>query len=406
MRTNRVWQQSGASKNSVRDRFKISEFTNPRTASKSWRVAGIKRDGGRVRENFFDVTAARCRQVELQMEWLARQTDTSVRATKLTETQLRLAEVAFNKLDADDDLLSAVDYWRKHGKKHSVAESPRLDDALKEFCGWLDGTQSLRDRTKSNLRTRVNVFVNLLGNHRISDVTPEIVESFLDKRFISPASKDNDKRAISRFFSWCIERPRRWAASNPCRDVHVERGEKPPPSVLDVETCRRLLGEAQRYKDGRLAPYVAVCLFGGLRPFETSRLTWGAVNITDNEIRLEASQTKTGRPRVVSICPTLRAWLAAYSGQEFYPSNWRKDFDAIKTAVGYGTPAEENPDLKPWPEDVLRHTAISHFFRLTGSYGQAAEQFGNSEAIIKTHYQGRVNSEDTKRFYAILPNKR
>jgi hypothetical protein len=56
-----------------------------------------------------------------------------------------------------------------------------------------------------------------------------------------------------------------------------------------------------------------------------------------------------------------------------------------------------------WVPDIFRHTAISHYFRKTGSYGQTAEQFGNSEAIIKRHYQGRVSSEDTKIFYAIAP---
>jgi hypothetical protein len=53
--------------------------------------------------------------------------------------------------------------------------------------------------------------------------------------------------------------------------------------------------------------------------------------------------------------------------------------------------------------DVLRHTAISHYFRATGSYGRTAEQFGNSESIIKKHYQSRVSSKDTKRFYALRP---
>jgi hypothetical protein len=53
----------------------------------------------------------------------------------------------------------------------------------------------------------------------------------------------------------------------------------------------------------------------------------------------------------------------------------------------------------------MRHTAISHYFRKTGSYGLTAEQFGNSEAIIKRHYQGRVSSEDTRKFYALLPKK-
>ena len=60
---------------------------------------------------------------------------------------------------------------------------------------------------------------------------------------------------------------------------------------------------------GRPVLYLAVCLFGGLRPFgEAPRLTWSQVNLADNEIRLEGQQTKTGRPRVV-MGRTLRAWF-------------------------------------------------------------------------------------------------
>ena len=151
---------------------------------------------------------------------------------------------------------------------------------------------------------------------------------------------------------------------------------------------------------------MAVSLFGGLRPFEVSRLTWQAVNLADKEIRLEGNQTKTGKPRVVTICDTLAAWLTAHKDKPFYPSNWRRDFNAVKESISFGTKTDEKLDLKPWIDDIMRHTAISHYFRKTGSYGQTAEQFGNSEAIIKAHYQGRVNSEDTAKFYAIKPAKK
>ena len=53
----------------------------------------------------------------------------------------------------------------------------------------------------------------------------------------------------------------------------------------------------------------------------------------------------------------------------------------------------------------MRHTAISFYFRNCGSYGQTAEQFGNSEAIIKAHYQGRVSTADAKKFFALKPSK-
>ena len=61
--------------------------------------------------------------------------------------------------------------------------------------------------------------------------------------------------------------------------------------------------------------------------------------------------------------------------------------------------------LEKWTPDIMRHTAISHYFRRTGSYGFAAEQFDNSEAIIKSHYQGRVSSAETKGFYRLFPGK-
>ena len=397
---------------SYREPFKLQTFTN-RGGSESWRVTGMKRDGTRVRENYQDLKFAECRKVELTTEWLARHTDTAIRATKLTDTQLRVAEAAYLRLDADHELMLAVEHWLKHGRQNAVADSPRLDEAVESFKQWLDATPTLRERTKSNLRLRVNVFANSIGNLRVADITPDTIEDFLEKRSVSPASRDNDRRAVSRFFRWAIERPRRWTTTNPCRDVRVEKsGDSIAPAVLSVAECEKLLRAAESHRQGRLAPYVALCLFGGLRPFEAARLTWEQVNLKDREIRLESSQTKTKRARVIAIDDTLTKWLEAYQGTPLYPSNWRRDFDAIKAAAGFGNlerlsdkQQEKAKALKPWPDDVLRHSAISHYFRYTGSYGRTAEQFGNSEAIIKRHYQGRVTSEDTKNFYALLPQK-
>lgn len=387
-------------------RFKIQPFTNPRTGTASWRVTGSKRDGARVRENFAEQVSAQCRQVELETEWLARQTDTSVRATKLTDTQLKLAEVAFIRLDADQDLMLAVDHWLKHGKQHAVAESPRLDDAVTKWLLWLEQESKLRKLSKANLRRRVNVFTNSVPNMRVADITPETIEGFLSKRDVSPASKDNDRRAVSVFISWCMERKRRWIAVNPCSAVRVEMAEKAPPAILTLDQCETLLKRAAGFKEGRLAPFVAVCLFGGLRPFEAQRLTWQAVNLADREIRLDGNQTKTGTPRGIAICDTLHAWLTAHKDKLFFPSNWRRDMAVLKESIGYGRATEEKKALVPWIDDILRHTAISHYFRKTGSYGETAEQFGNSEAIIKKHYQGRVSSEETRKFYALRPGKK
>jgi integrase len=92
---------------------------------------------------------------------------------------------------------------------------------------------------------------------------------------------------------------------------------------------------------------LAVCLFAGLRPFEAARLDWEAANLKDREIRLEATQTKTGRARVVAVVDTLLAWLRAYKGKPFVPINRRRTFNAIKRLAGFGTPTRKHPDIKP-----------------------------------------------------------
>jgi integrase len=241
----------------------------------------------------------------------------------------------------------------------------------------------------------MNTFGNSVANVRLSEATTEFIERFLDGRKVRQSTKHNDKRALSRFFSWCIERPRRWITANPCREIRIQLGEQKPPAVLSLAECRSLLGAAEKHAGGVLAPYVAVCLFGGLRPTEAQRLNWTQVNLDDGEIRIDSTQSKTKRGRIVKICPTLRAWLKAYEGKPFNPPNRGVEFQGVKRSAGF----------KSWTPDVLRHTAISHYFRKSGSYGFTAEQFGNSEAIIKNHYQGRVSSEDTKAFYQITPGK-
>jgi integrase len=394
----------------TKQRFKILPYENPRTGTVSWRVTGTKRDGSRVRENFTREHDAKCKHVELEAEFLTRQTETNLRATSLTDVQIKLAELSFKRLADDADLPRAVDFWLKQGRRNSVAtESPRLDEAVKQFIAWLDGatdstgngTCTLRDFSRRGLRNRVSIFGNSISNLPVDGITPEIIEEFLGKLKVSLVTRDNYKRAVSRFFSWCIERPRRWTATNPCREIRIEKGEKQPPVILTLKQCEVLLRAAEAKG---IAPYVAVCLFGGLRPFEATRLTWQAVNLQDKEIRLEGNQTKTGRARVVAICPTLLAWLKAHKDTPFFPSNWRKTFDAVKNAAGFGTSTDEIKRT-PWTPDAMRHTAISYYFRNTGSYGQTAEQFGNSEAIIKAHYQGRVSTGDAKKFFALKPTK-
>ena len=389
-------------------RFKIIPFTNPRTNTPSWRVTGTRRNGKRIRENFARAEEAQFRCTELEGEFHAANGVAALRATRLTDEQVGIAEAAFKRLEQDGDLITAVDHWLRTGKPKSIKESPRLDEALKTYVDWLATTTDLRILTKYHLRNRATHFVNNVGNLRVTDVLPEHIEKYLAQQEVSANTKDGYCRAISSFFTWCMKGKRHWCVNNPCYAVEIDgltKDDDREPVVLPVSECEALLRAAENFETGHLVPYVALCLFGGLRPTEAARLTWDQVNLTDGEIRLKGTQTKTGKGRIVVICKTLKAWLTKYrKAGEIYRSPYEAELRQVRVSVGYGTKTEEQPHLRPWVSDVLRHTAISHYFRLTGSYGRTAEQFGNSEAIIKKHYQGRVTSAETKQFYALRPS--
>ena len=383
-----------------RQRFRVLDFENT-SGTRSYRVQGMTRAKVYVRENYANEREAQCRRTQLENEYLLGD-DAPLRQprmTMLTEDQLHLAEQIFRQMHkaeaADCDLSTAVSAWLKAGRQKDAGTAPRLDEALEQFEKWLTETPTLRPMTKLNYRDRSRRFVNSTENYRLDAVTPEMIETYLAGRQVSAMARAADHRVVSAFFRWAGARPRRWLTTNPAAAVVVELGTPPEPAILTVDQCESLLRAAEAHRGGRAVPLVAICLFAGLRPSEAQRLNWSKVNFTDREIRLSADDTKTGRSRVVPIEKTLAAWLRPHQGKPIFRPIYIEDLAAIRRASGITT----------WPLDVMRHTSISHYFRNSGSYGRTAEHHGNSESIIKKHYQARVSSAETKAFYALRPRK-
>ncbi|HNQ89554.1 MAG TPA: site-specific integrase [Verrucomicrobiota bacterium] len=396
----------------TRARFRILEFRNE-GGSISWRVQGQPRDGRYVRENYADRDRAEARRLELEQEFiLGHPPAETPRITSLSEIQLRLAESCFDMLRkaeaTDADMPAAIRQWLHTGRR-STTEAPRIDEAVEQFVAWLGSDACpLRLRTRGNLRVRARLFANSIGNVRVDAVTQETIAGYSETRKASLVSRDNDRRALSRFFTWCMDTPRRWIAVNPAR---VEGRQKrtadavAPPRVLSIDEAERLLRVAAKFRKGKLLPNTVATLILGLRPSEAARLTWDHINMQDGEIRLEGHMTKTGRSRVVEFndgpveqkpfnaCAA--AWLKACKGRPFTVGKLHKELREMRREAGF----------KQWHPDIARHTAVSCFVRLVGSYGATGMMFDNSEAVIKTHYQGRVSSEDARRFYSLRPTK-
>lgn len=384
----------------LKPRFKVTPFTNA-SGSRSFRVTGTRRNGERVRENYAAAADASARSAALNAEFFAGQSETMLRATRLSESQLGIAEKTFALVEDDRDVFKGVKYFLEHGKQADVAESPTADEAFDSFKDWLDGKADstgnnicqLRPVTRRGHRQRVENFVNGLGLVRLSDISAEDIDKHLGKLPGGAVNKDGVKRSISKFFSWCIARPRQWRKDNPAALVKIDLPERGEPEILNVSQCEKLL----RASENRgMAVYVAVSLFAGLRPWEVRRLTLNNINVEDNEIRVNGSTSKTGQSRIVPICPALAAWLKTYQGQPVFQSSFIVKVRAARAEAG----------IKKWPKDVMRHTAVSMACRQQKSFIDVANMFGNSEQIIRAHYQSRVSTADAEKFFSIMPTEK
>jgi integrase len=262
-----------------------------------------------VRRNFANRDEADQLCAELNAEYVSKTGTSDLRKTTLDPEQIKFCEAAMLKLEKSGDLLTAVDFWLRHGRPDSIKESPRVDDAFTAFKAWMEKTNSLRHQTKLTRSGELAHFVQFVGEVRVVDLTLDHVSRYLDGLDIKPDSRDAKRKIISSFFNWCMQPERRWCHQNPCLSLKIEgvskAGER-EPQVFSVEDCTKLLRSAETYRNGEMVPTIALCMFAGVRPAECARLDWEQVNFDDSELTITAKQSKTGRKRTIFLDEPLK----------------------------------------------------------------------------------------------------
>lgn len=378
--------------------FIVREFVNARTGSISFRVMGSQA-GRRVRENFPTKEGAEARRFELEGQRLGQATAYVPRGTTLTPEQLKVAEAIFGRGMGPEEVRQGMQWWEKSGKAaaeaRAAASTLTVESAATLFRSYVTDAIDLRPRTKQNLKSRIFRFSEDLGAMPLVDVTPETVEAWLAGRNVANASKVNDRLAVSRFFSWCKERPQRFVLTNPASEVRVQTEERGEPDIYTGWEVRRMLSAGRRFRGGRWLKFLVLQLFGGLRPTEAIRFEDS--QLVDGHIRVNGTKTKTGRGRVTEVSPVLAAWLKICpAGPVSDPQSSKLIWNEWKRAAG----------LRRWIPDGLRHTALSHYFRRTGSYGLTAEWAGNSEAVIREHYAARTTAAESEAYWTLFPDRK
>lgn len=385
-------------------RFIVRTLTR-KSGGTTYLVTGFKRTGERVREQMQSLERARARCNELESQWIGRDVGAALRLTRLSPRELLLAEGAFLRLSDPEEMKKAIDFYLRFGTGHQGAgQLPALSEAIKSFVAWMDTPEcDLREATRTGYRNSLARFAAATGDISLAEFTPDLIDATLTKKWPNaPTSRHGTRIALSRFSSWCMLRPRRWLASNPASGKLI--ATKPAhamgdaePEIFTLRQVMKLLAAGRRFKDGKFLRFLILSLFVGLRPKEAVRVRGDQPRLLEGELRIDPGQSKTGSSRTITLPDVAVAWLKVCpAGETFDWTHNVKHWKALKKMA----------KITSWPHDGLRHTAISYFFRAGGSYGLTAEWAGNSEGVIKRHYQGRVSTRESNVYWNLYPDRR
>lgn len=300
--------------------------------------------------------------------------------------------------------LEAVKFWKaKNGHRtKSLAEVVNECVAAKKCAGcraWYMGPFT-------NL---LNRFAAHCGDVQMAEVSLEQVQTFINapavKRVkgskparyeaVGPSAmktRENRRIDLGTLFSFALKYG--YCEKNLSLATEEIQKDDREPGILTVEQARLLMTTLLNTPDLRhLVPYAALGLFGGLRPSEAQRLTWGDIR---EEIRVAADRGKKRSNRFVTINETLLAWLQPVwelEGTLPIPETTSRRVRVVLKGLLPGF---------VWPKDGLRHSFSSYHLKIHGGKVTAAEA-GHSEDMMHSTYKQLVTTEQAREFWALRP---
>lgn len=249
------------------------------------------------------------------------------------------------------------------------------------------------------IRERTKKVGEAIGGLHIAAVTSDTVKTYLDSIPFSAQTRINIRLRMSKFFNFC--KSKGWIDRNPCEGV-VIKSKRTDTKILTVDEAKHLLAKAKKSEFKSVAvPYVAVCLFAGLRPGEAEQLDWKHVHFDTETIEVLGHTSKTRDSRFVKMEANLVKWLKPYAKESgrIVGVNFRPKFETVKRAAGYDPTNKESK----WVMDVMRHSYASYWLAVHKNRAELAELMGNSVEIIRAHYRRPILSVMAEKYWSLTP---
>jgi integrase len=356
------------------------------------------------------------------------------KAAALTSAQANDALIALERLDG---------FFRASGKRVSLAEgieaycsaavkagTHSLAEAVDGFMStvasvkrmdlgqaveqWIESRQ-FRTVAKDGKRPQLSAgyaynvgmwareFAKTFPGNAVCDLTKELLNAYMENhRDVSPKTRNERRNVIRRFIKWA-KRQDLLPRNNRLLEADSMTREVAEPEDIEFYTARELdaiLSAAGGKPDFKaLIPVVAMIALGGIRLQEAVRLTWEDVWHVDGHIEISVAKSKTRSRRLVTICPTLAAWLEPYrasSGPLWTQclDHFHRMFEAVLEELK--TSARRNG---------LRHGFVSAHYALYSDEGLTAKEAGNSPQVVHGNYKGLLTRKQAEAWFAVTPQR-
>ncbi len=353
----------------------------------AWEVSGYNVVGKQIRKRYQTRSRAEAEAQALNLEFM--KSEVVPRPTRLAPDQLTDAESAISRL-SHGSLSEAVEFWEKH---HKDVVSVSLKEGIDRFIDS-KRIENLRPRSIQTLRNRLGNFAKAREEKPLQDVTFLEIKDWVHEDSVSIREKINRRSVAINFFKWASNGENRLLDINPAENLLPIKSDDGEPEVLTLIQVKRLLKAAKEEFNGDLLPYFAIALFGGHRPSAIAGMTWEDVDLEEGTIRFRSEISKLRERRVQEIPENLKAILSKIDREKvsLYPnSNFRKRFEAIRRVA----------NIERWPNDVMRHTALSMMLTYTKDENATAYWAGNSPTVLHKKYKGLVKPSEAKSYWEL-----
>jgi integrase len=249
---------------------------------------------------------------------------------------------------------------------------------------WAKEEDGLSARYVQTMRSHLTRFGNAFKLD-IATITAPQIEQWLRGQSFGPRARNNLRGSIVTLFHFArkqgyLAKNQPTEADDVCRAK--ERGGE--IGILRPADLARVLRDAPK----KVALFLTLGGFSGMRSSEILRLEWEQINFDRGFITVAPEKAKTATRRLVPISDNLLRWLAPYRGSSGQLFSSRRGADR---AIAFAKQCQVD-----WPNNALRHSYATYRLAATSDAARVALEMGTSPLKLMRNYRELADPQEAE----------